>query len=753
MFSQKKAHFCIIWGIFVFFLLFSIGVNLTPEYHYEQKIQNINITSGVSLFTWSIFLTGESSSLVFSFPKGRIYPELTIVWENDGNRYVRDIDKEDIDETDYLYTFPLVTQRKWTWKYNIYISENRENMMASIIQNNLSPSGYRMSFFSSFSPVSWKEESVDIVSRKDWWADESLRYWNETKLQKQKDEWEARWRTPEIIYETRAQKEQRLLERKRQERIEEIRWDAVKITSVTRYEWGKKLLWPIKKTKIVDRIILHHTAENLEQDASDETIMRAIFSYHARTRWWWDIGYNYVVGQRGKIYEWRAGGDYTEWAHAYANNLGSVWISVMGNFEVMSVNRDQKKWLEWLIVFLAKKYGINISEKVIWVRSCKNSSDCLFDENIVSRLHGHRDVGYTTCSGKNLYMLLDELRSNLSQEIWTLTFVRNQRVWKIEKLDPQDMVEYRDEDREWENVPSVQSMKWWKWKKIKIKLSYPVENSSINLSVPLYQQWLLILWKKRVRMKKWESMEIHTSKNNTLSVVVGKKHFIVPSFTLSSPLIRIDSWTRIPLWDTSKQYNDNVFRSALHITNQNGKLIVVNEIPIEDYLKGLWEVSNTDPSEKIKTIIVAARSYALYYTDKKNRKYSTNLYDGSDDPDSFQRYLGYSYETRSPNVGKLVDETRWEVITYLWNTIKAWYFSSSHGKTLSYEEYCKKSWSMNCMNMPYLQSVDDPWAIWKSQLGHWVWISGIWATHFALEWWNYKKIIAYYLKWVEIQKK
>lgn len=62
--------------------------------------------------------------------------------------------------------------------------------------------------------------------------------------------------------------------------------------------------------------------------------------------------------------------------------------------------------------------------------------------------------------------------------------------------------------------------------------------------------------------------------------------------------------------------------------------------------------------EKIKTIVVAARSYAKHYMSPQNRKYNTKLYDGSDDPDSFQKYLGYGYESRSPNVALQVDNTR-----------------------------------------------------------------------------------------------
>ncbi len=53
-----------------------------------------------------------------------------------------------------------------------------------------------------------------------------------------------------------------------------------------RYENGNKLYWPIEKSKKVDRIVIHHTAESLEQDADDTTLIRAIYLYHARTKGW-----------------------------------------------------------------------------------------------------------------------------------------------------------------------------------------------------------------------------------------------------------------------------------------------------------------------------------------------------------------------------------------------------------------------------------------------------------------------------------
>jgi SpoIID/LytB domain protein len=94
--------------------------------------------------------------------------------------------------------------------------------------------------------------------------------------------------------------------------------------------------------------------------------------------------------------------------------------------------------------------------------------------------------------------------------------------------------------------------------------------------------------------------------------------------------------------------------------------------------------------------------------DRTHRKYSTLLYDGSDDPDSFQKYLGYGYESRSPNVSQAVKDTLRQVITYDKKIIKAWYHSSSDGRTLSALEYCQQKGSQDCVDLPYLQSVTDP---------------------------------------------
>ncbi len=757
MISQKKAFFSLLLIFIAATSVFFWNIQREYKYDYADNLEKINIFhSGSNGFlSWEIRIQDGGHALALHIPKILLLSteDIILTWEKDGKEYVRNLDTEEEDATDYYYTFPFVTDSAWTIQYTISYPTDIPNFIWFIEITSLGSmkTVYNISFWKEELSAAPVEGISWLITRKDWWADETLRYWTDEAIEKDMVEWRLRGGVPLEIVETEADTKNRLLEDKRFERIKSLRWDAVNIVSLSRYENGKKLIWPIKKTKIVDRIILHHTAENLDQDADDATLIRAIYKYHARTRGWWDIWYNYIVWQRGQIYEWRAGGDYVEGAHAFANNLGSVWVSVIGNYENMTLNKDQRKWLENVLVELSRKYGISVSGMTTWVRTCKSWSptDCLFDENAVFRLQGHRDVGYTSCPGTKLYVLLPEFRTNISSIVGTVSPVINTITPKIDPVPVEDAVKYVT----FASPPVISVNPGINMgKPIKIKLSYPHEKE-IQISMYQGKTMRLQIGKRRMSSGSMKSMKILLEKNNMLLVEVNGKKYRSPTLSLSADILRIDSWQRIPTWDTKQQYNDNLFRGKLNISVKDGKLVVVNELPIEYYLRGLWEVSNTDIDEKVKTIIIAARSYARFYMDPKNRKYGTTLYDGSDDPDSFQRYLGYGYESRSPRVTALVDMTKWLVITHNKKIIKAWYFSSSDGKTLSYQDYCKLNGNTKCDDIAYLQSVDDPGWIGKTRLGHGVGISWIGATYFAKEWWNYKKIIQYYLKWVEIEKK
>ena len=669
--------------------------------------------------------------------------DICVEWYiNSGNK-TECID-QDGNESNELYSFPILTELSDTIEFSL---KNNTDWIddITVYSMNTKPMQYSWNF-----ALPKLNANNTIISRKEWWADETMRYADSV-------HWKSKW--PAYLEyikspKTQAQLDAIKLDDERTNYLIQNGWDSNKIVSVIRYENGRPLVMPIEKVKQVSRIVLHHTAESLDTNAEDEELIRGIYVYHTLSRQWWDIGYNYLVWQRWKIYEWRAWWDYVVSAHAAYNNMGTVWVSVLWNYSKNNLNRDQIAWLESIIVSLAQKYWITLSDNKKWVKRCDKLGCRLFETVTTKSLLGHTDVGFTDCPGDDIHDRISDMIQRLNRSYKP---VLNPINWPIQPL-PRDLVLNRELKTVVTEIPStsptiapIKSVRYI-GQKFRVKLSYP-DATNIVLATADGFAGKLFIDKKKTVLPVSQKIKISVLWEDKLGIIVGNKFYSGSELKLSHSVVRIDSWSRIPDWDKSWRYNDNVFRDTIRVINQKWRILVINDLPLEWYLKWLWEVSNGDLNEKIKTIIVAARTYARYYMDPKNRKFATRLYDGSDNPDEFQKYLGYSYEMRSPNVSKLVDATRSEVITYKNTIIKAWYHSSSNGRTLSYVQYCTQNGWKNCTDIPYLQSIADPWSVNNNRSGHGVGISGIGATYWARENWNYKQIIQYYLHWVEIQKK
>jgi hypothetical protein len=78
----------------------------------------------------------------------------------------------------------------------------------------------------------------------------------------------------------------------------------------------------------------------------------------------------------------------------------------MGNFENQNVVKEQKAAIISTITFLAQKYGIDIGKKTMGHKACKVGEECATRSSEILSLMGHRDIGYTSCPGANLYSLL-----------------------------------------------------------------------------------------------------------------------------------------------------------------------------------------------------------------------------------------------------------------------------------------------------------------------------------------------------------
>ncbi|PIR55393.1 hypothetical protein COU74_01325 [Candidatus Peregrinibacteria bacterium CG10_big_fil_rev_8_21_14_0_10_36_19] len=215
--------------------------------------------------------------------------------------------------------------------------------------------------------------------------------------------------------------------------------------------------------------------------------------------------------------------------------------------------------------------------------------------------------------------------------------------------------------------------------------------------------------------------------------------------TRSGGVLRITNYDNRPSWNLS--LNDNQFRNVLEFREQDGKLIVINELQLEDYLKGLGEVSNSEEPEKIKAVIVAARTYAKYYITVAE-KFAGKPYHLEDDPNTSQKYLGYGFELRGPNIAKAVDQTAGEVVTYKGSLIKTPYFNQSNGIST---KSAKEVWGWT--DTPYLQSVSDTYCKGDKFLGHGVGLSGCGSKGMALAGKTYVEILKHYYTGVEIERK
>ena len=175
------------------------------------------------------------------------------------------------------------------------------------------------------------------------------------------------------------------------------------------------------------------------------------------------------------------------------------------------------------------------------------------------------------------------------------------------------------------------------------------------------------------------------------------------------------------------------YRGEFIVYNINKKLVVINDVPIEEYLLGV--VPSEMPSkwnfEAHKAQAIAARSYAIANLGK--RKHSG--YDLKDTPLD-QAYGGASAET--PQTTKAVMATKGIVLTYGGKVIPDYYHASSGGKTVS-------SGAVWARDLPYIQSVkafDD--GIRKN--GHGVGMSQHGANNLANKGYNAYQILNYFYK-------
>jgi len=173
------------------------------------------------------------------------------------------------------------------------------------------------------------------------------------------------------------------------------------------------------------KVIIHHTADGSAPAGTQESyakLVRSIYYYHAVTRDWGDIAYNFLIDPLGNIYEGRysdddsstvsgedAYGNGVRGGHTYDYNAATVGIAVLGTYAKQTISAAAQASLEKLLAWVVKRHGI---DPLGFGPYCSPHSPT--SSKLSWNITGHRDYGATTCPGDAFYNTLPLIRQNVS---------------------------------------------------------------------------------------------------------------------------------------------------------------------------------------------------------------------------------------------------------------------------------------------------------------------------------------------------
>ncbi len=172
----------------------------------------------------------------------------------------------------------------------------------------------------------------------------------------------------------------------------------------------------------LQKMIVHHT-DGSNSSTNWAADVRAIYYYHAVTRGYGDIAYNYLIDPLGRLYKGRWSGpagsrnqsldtptaeDARAWsvkaAHAYGANSGTIGVALLGTFSAVSPTAAARAELAALFAWKSWRHGI---DPTAWSTYTNPESG---DQWFTANIGGHRDYVATDCPGDVLYGQLPAIR-------------------------------------------------------------------------------------------------------------------------------------------------------------------------------------------------------------------------------------------------------------------------------------------------------------------------------------------------------
>ena len=155
----------------------------------------------------------------------------------------------------------------------------------------------------------------------------------------------------------------------------------------------------------------------------------------------------------------------------------------------------------------------------------------------------------------------------------------------------------------------------------------------------------------------------------------------IPEGIQIGPQIFHDSPLTIQTDGEGIKLDGRLYRHAVKIWKENSsKVSVINEVPIEDYLKGVlpWEANPEWPMEALKAQAIAARTYALFKAiENQDHRFALSK-------DVLSQVYGGKTSEKAVT-SQAVEATRGQVLTYRGKIFPAYFHSTCGGATTQAE--------------------------------------------------------------------
>jgi stage II sporulation protein D len=220
--------------------------------------------------------------------------------------------------------------------------------------------------------------------------------------------------------------------------------------------------------------------------------------------------------------------------------------------------------------------------------------------------------------------------------------------------------------------------------------SESVAGESIRVAVREGQPTVKISSNATLRIKDAQGRLLASEEMSSVLIKAVEKGFMVNDLLVKAPLLKIAS----PQNDLEAE--GQPLRGLIEVRKKGKGLIVINELDIEDYLKGVVpeEVAYDWHPEALKVQAIVARTYALY-----QKRHNSGR--GFDLVSTVQDQVYQGVGTERPETSMAVAMTDGLVVTYGNELALTLYHSTSAGPTQDIREV----WGRD---FPYLRGVDCP---------------------------------------------